>query len=328
VSALVSHAGSSGLDLLRDCGTAWQRLADLEWAGRTLVTGMRSHMAEVAVSMSFLDYFKTFYTPVAAEFVQADDDGFVTHHCLRTLLGIWHAELDRLAAGPVGHLLAERALALPDHGSAVRAGRQPLARAWYEDVVSSLQLGGELESVIGNPVLPLAQTALNSRHELYFAQFLLWSTRIWARQVAVLWGALREIIALQQVAERIDVADLAAEIVGHQAEYRAALDRLSAQYREWRTTHIANVDIHDAIPRHQIYGAIGQWLADLGPHTATFTIKDCMKTEMYREVAMSVADLRGDPVRSEVPEFRYWRRTPWTPECLAAGQPGLPPFGG
>jgi hypothetical protein len=51
--------------------------------------------------MSYLDYFRTFYTPMAAEFVQADDDGFVTHHCLRTLHRVWHEEMDFMGAAAI-----------------------------------------------------------------------------------------------------------------------------------------------------------------------------------------------------------------------------------
>jgi len=47
---------------------------------------------------------------------------------------------------------------------------------------------------------------------------------------------------------------------------------------------------------------------------------------MYREVAVAVAALRGRPVPVRLPDYRYWRRTPWTPDCLRVGAPALPPF--
>jgi hypothetical protein len=287
-------------EVLAWCAAAWRQLCDLELAGRVMVTFMRSHMAEVAATMSYLDYFRTFYSPLAAEFVQADDDGFVTHHCLRTLHRVWHEEM--------------RCLGLPLSDAPVRPGRAALAAAWYDDIEQTVNKNAPLEPISGNPVLAPEACVLAGRPELFFAQFLLYSTETWARQVVVLWRAVRAAIMLR----RLPVHDLP-----DHAEHWTAL--VSA-HADWQAVHRTSVDIHDAIPRNDIYGAIGRWLAELGPQSTGWTIKDAMKTEMYREVASSIASLRGEPIGVELPPFRYWRRTPWTPACLQPGQPGLPPF--
>jgi hypothetical protein len=39
---------------------AWRQLNDLELAGRVMISFMRGHMAEVATTMSYVDYFRTF----------------------------------------------------------------------------------------------------------------------------------------------------------------------------------------------------------------------------------------------------------------------------
>jgi len=36
----------------------WRRLADLELAGRTMVTFMKGHMAEIGRTMPYLEYFR------------------------------------------------------------------------------------------------------------------------------------------------------------------------------------------------------------------------------------------------------------------------------
>jgi hypothetical protein len=284
-------------ELLATCTAAWRQLTDLDLAGRVMVTFMRGHMAEVATTMSYVEYFTTLYSPVAAEFVQADDDGFVTHHCLRTLHRVWNEELDQLA--------------LPGSHEPVRPGRPALAAAWFDDVVESVKDGDAFEPVKGNPVLAPEDCALGQRPELFFAQFLKWSTETWARQVVVLWQAVRAAITLRRL--------------GVQPAYRNAVESLATAQSQWQSTHRTTVGIHDAIPRNEIYSAIGQWLGELRPASDGWSIKDAMKTEMYREVATSVASLRGE-VRVELPPMRYWRRTPWTPACLQPGQPGLPPF--
>lgn len=285
-------------DLLATGAAAWRKLIDLELAGRVMVSFMRGHMAEVATTMSYVDYFRTFYTPMAAEFVQADDDGFVTHHCLRTLHRVWHEEMDFMG--------------MPLPRGAVRPGRPALAASWYDDVVASANAGNPFEPIAGNPLLAPEDCVLDARPDLFFAQFLRWSTETWARQVVVLWEAVRGAIQLRRAANTVAGSD--------------AVESLAIAHAEWQETHRTSVDIHDSIPRNEIYGAIGLWLSELRPASDRWTIKDVMKTEMYRELATSVASLRGEVILVEVPPFRYWRRTPWTPACLQPGRPGLPPF--
>ena len=309
-------------------GSGWRRLADLELAGRTMVTFMKGHMAEVGRTMPYVEYFRVYYSEMAAEFVQADDDGFVTHHCLRTLYGLWREELARLAAGPLGRALAARDLTLPPRESAVRPGRRPMAASWWDDVVDALaSTAPRLDELHGGSVLPPAACVLHERRELLWAQFLLWSTQTWARQVVVMWQVLRAAIGLRStLEERLDEVAVTNAISRAPLAYREATDELCSTYAEWRALHASTVDIHDSIPRGEIYGAIGRWLAGFGSVSASWTIKEPMKTEMYREVAVAVAALRGQPVPVSLPPFHYWRHTPWTPACLRVGAPGLPPF--
>jgi hypothetical protein len=275
-----------------------------------------------------VDYFRTYYSEMAAEFVQADDDGFVTHHCARTLYGSWQDEAERLAAaGPLGRALAAQRASLPPRESAVRPDRQPLAANWWDDVVREIGVDSPLDELRGNRVVTPAASVLLERPELFWAQFLLWSTQTWARQVVVMWQVLRETIRLRRtVEERLHEMDLQAALARRPEAFREAADHLCSAYADWRTTHAMNVDIHDSIPRGAIYGAIGSWLSGLGPESSTWTIKVPMKTEMYRELAVALAMLRGQPLSANLPPFHYWRRTPWTPACLCVDAPGLPPF--
>jgi len=309
-------------------GAGWRRLADLELAGRTMVTFMKGHMAELGRTMPYLEYFRVHYSDIAAEFVQADDDGFVTHHCARTLFGVWQDELELLAAGPLGSALATCQRSLPTRRSAVRPGRQPLAATWWDDVAAAVDAESpHLPELDGNSLLTREACVLKDRPELFWAQFLLWSTQTWARQVVVMWQVLRETIALRRlIEERLDAAVVECMVASTPDAYRTAADYVNSAYSEWGTLHAENVDIHDSIPRGQIYGAIGRWLNEFGSVAATWTIKVPMKTEMYREVAVAVAALRGRPVTVKLPAYSYWRRTPWTPDCLRVGAPALPPF--
>jgi hypothetical protein len=324
----VTDAPAMVLASLGALAAGWRRLADLELAGRTMVTFMKGHMAEIGQTMPYVEYFRTYYSDMAAEFVQADDDGFVTHHCARTLFGVWQDELERLAVGPLGVALALRRRTLLTRKSAVRPGRPPLAVSWWAEVAAAM--GGDapqLSELSGNSVLTHEACVLQERPDLLWAQFLLWSTQTWARQVVVMWQVLRETIALRRtIEEHLDAVIIEGVVASTPNACRTAVDDLDSAYHEWRTTHAENVDIHDSIPRGEIYGAIGQWLAGLGPVSATWTIKAPMKTEMYREAAVALAALRGRPMPVSLPRSHYWRRTPWTPTCLRVGAPDMPPF--
>jgi hypothetical protein len=315
------------LAALSALASAWRRLADIELSGRVMVTFMAGHMAEIGQTMTYLEYFERFYTRLAAEFVQADDDGFVTHHCVRTLYGLWQEEMDQLASGPIGRALALQSVVLPPVESAVRAGRQPLAASWYDDVARDLRADAQtFDAPDGNLVLSPETCVIRQRSDLLFAQFLIWSTETWARQVVVMWEILRETIALRRLSNGTTEAAIRDILSVAPEAYRAASLSVESAYGEWRVTHLGTVDIHDAIPRDEIYGAIGRWLGGLGPAAATWSIKQPMKTEMYREVAMAVATLRSEPPTVSLPTPQYWRRTPWTPPCLLPGAAGVPPF--
>ena len=323
-----TDANTTVLASLGAVAAGWRRLADLELAGRTMVTFMKGHMAEIGRIMPYIEYFRVHYSDMAAEFVQADDDGFVTHHCARTLFGVWQDELELLAAGPLGNALAVRQRALPTRKSAVRPGRQPLAASWWADVAAAVGADApQLAELDGNSLLTPEACVLRDRPELFWTQFLLWSTQTWARQVVVMWQVLRETIALRRlIEERLDALVVEDIVARTPHSYRTAADHVNSAYTEWETLHAENVDIHDSIPRGEIYGAIGRWLSEFGAVSATWTIKVPMKTAMYREVAIAVAALRGRPVPVRLPPYRYWRRTPWTPDCLRVGAPDLPPF--
>jgi hypothetical protein len=241
---------------------------------------------------------------------------------------VWQEELDLLAAGPLGVALATCQQSLPTHTSAVRPGRQPLAATWWGDVAAAVDAETpRLPELDGNSLLTPEACVLQERPELFWTQFLLWSTQTWARQVVVMWQVLRETIALRRlVEEHLDAVLVEGMVASTPQAYWTAAHHVNSAYTEWAALHAGSVDIHDSIPRGKIYGAIGRWLAEFGPVAETWTIKVPMKTEMYREVAGAVAALRGRPVAVTLPPYRYWRRTPWTPDCLRVGAPALPPF--
>jgi hypothetical protein len=326
-SAVQSDAATVLLNSLEASAAAWRQIADLELAGRAMVTFMRGHMAEMVRNMSALEYFRTYYSELAREFVQSDDDGFVTHHCLRTLYGVWQAEMSARGAGALGGALSSLGTPLPVPASAVSPGRKALAQAWYDDVLATLESGGSFAPLEGNPMMPADECVLNQKPDLLWVQFLLWSTTTWARQIVALWQSVQHTILLRRSVEEQLGAKAVSEAISSQAtDFESASHALSSAFGDWRTAHIANVEIHDSMPRGEYYGAIFKWLQGLDPNFGTWTIKEPLKTEMYRELAPSIAYLRGEPVTSSVPALRYWRRTPWTPACIRVGVAGLPPF--
>jgi hypothetical protein len=318
-TALVSNLTASA--------AAWRQIADLELAGRAMVTFMRSHMAEMVRNMSALDYFRTYYSDLGREFVQSDDDGFVTHHCLRTLYGVWQEELTALGAGALAPALSSVGVSLPAVASAVSPGRKALAQAWYDDVLGTLASGGSFAPLTGNIMMLPEECVLKQKPDLLWVQFLLWSTATWARQIVALWQIVRQTILLRRSIEQLGAKAVKEVVSSSAADFEAAAHALSSAFGDWRTAHVVNVEIHDSMPRGEYYGAIFKWLAGLDPNFGSWTIKEPMKTEMYREVATSIALLRGQPSGVDVPPLRYWRRTPWTPDCLRVGMTGLPPFG-
>ena len=141
-----------------------------------------------------------------------------------------------------------------------------------------------------------------------------------------MWEILRETIAVRRLSDGTPEAAIHDILSGAPEAYRAASLAVESAYGEWRVTHVGTVDVHDSIPRNEIYGAIGAWLAGLGPDAATWSINQPMKTEMYREVEGAAATLRGESPTVSMPMPQYWRRTPWTPPCLLPGAAGVPPF--
>ena len=124
------------LAALSALASAWRRLADIELSGRVMVTFMAGHMAEIGQTMTYMEYFERFYTGLAAEFVQADDDGLVTHHCVRTLYGLWQEEMGQLASARSAALSLSRASCFrqPNRpsGQAARHSRHPGMTTWRE----------------------------------------------------------------------------------------------------------------------------------------------------------------------------------------------------
>lgn len=114
---------------LRAAVGGFQRLADLEISGRTMMTFMRGHMAEARQFQEPYEYFSSFYNRMGREFLQFDDYDFVVHHCVRSQF--WHIkeELDLLQGSALGRALRDIGAPLPELTAPTTPGRRPPGRS-------------------------------------------------------------------------------------------------------------------------------------------------------------------------------------------------------
>ena len=318
------------LSPLRDATAGFQRLADLEVSGRTMMTFMRGHMAEMRTLQEVREYFTAYYGRMGREFLQFDDYGFVVHHCVR--YQFWHMkeELDLLGAGALGRALIGIGVPLPKLGTPTSPGRRPpIAHGWYEDVYRSLQ-AGVLPEPRGarNPVMPPEDCVMrrDEQLDLIWPQFLIWCGEAWGRQIVAGWQVLRSLIALRRRVDEQLTAARVDQLVGADEEaHKEASQALSRTYQEWHDFHAGTVDVHDPMYDANREGLFA-WAGDLAPDITVWGIKDATKDEMYLELAAGVQALRGQAVSVDLPEPAYWRRTQFVPDCLRLGAPGMPPF--
>lgn len=306
---------------------ALRRLNDLELAGRTMMTFMRGHMAEVGHLVSIREYLDEFYSDHAKEYVQRDEFDFVVHHCLRTLFSHWREEMDRLRAGPLGDALDTIDASLPSLSTPTRDGRTSIAPEWYDEIRPDIERGHlPPRRGSGNPVMSPEACAFQDRPDLMRGQFVIWCGETWARQLPPVWELVRETIATNRyVEERFDERAVDTRVKDAERAYRATVDALSTLYRRWHEFHVATVDVHDPMYEQNVE-PLQAWIRSFAPDLETWEIKEDTKYEMYVEVATTVEALKGNAVDIEMPDFRYWRRVPWTPTCIRPDAPGMPPF--
>lgn len=304
-----------------------QRLADLEYSGRVMATFMRGHMLEVQELMEVPDYMARFYDDVAQEYIQLDDEDFTIHHCLRTLFREWQREGQGLDTSDFGRALRATA---PDWsfvpGSVVRTAREPIADEWYLEVTESLMRGRTPESRgVTNPLMRNADCVLEQRPDLIFAQFMIWCGRVWGRQVVVTWDLLRSLIALHRTVRVLSPGSLGQLIEENRKSLTATFAAYGQCTSDWAAFHSETVTAaHDPLFAEQ-FTATRAW-RNSKPEHYSWRIKDAMKDEMYLEVFLNVQALRNGRSPEPTPDFTYWRQTPWTPESLRKGAPGMPPF--
>ena len=318
------------LDDLNAAIQALMRLNGLEVAGRTMMTFMRGHMAEVRRDRGAAEYFHNFYDDMGREFLQFDDYDFVVHHCVR--YQFWHLkeELDLLREGQLGAALAKLGAPLPEIQTPTTQGRRPpIATGWYEDTYRDLE-AGRLPGMRGvaNEVMPLEACVMRDpmQLDLIWPQFLIWCGETWGRQIVAMWDLLKPIIRMRRLLEERLTEPVLGELTARGGlAYREASQEFVLQYQEWHAFHAATVDVHDPMFDENLEGLF-EWAANLAPDISAWGIKDVTKDEMYRELATTVLSLRGQLTAVEIPEFHYWRHTQFVPDCNRIGARGMPPF--
>ena len=306
---------------------AVQRLADLEYSGRVMATFMRGHMLEIQEMMAVPAYMARFYDDVAQEYIQLDDEDFTIHHCLRTLFYEWRCEGQALDAGDFGEALRS---IVPNYSfvpnPVVPTSREPIADEWYREVADSLMDGKVPEQHgVRNPIMRGAECVLDQRTDLIFAQFMIWCGRVWGRQLIVTWELLRQLIGLHRTVRELSASKLAQIVEKHSDSLRNALATYRQLIDDWASFHSETVTTaHDPLYAEQ-YTATRAW-RNSKPQHDSWRIKDAMRGEMYLEVFVNVQAMRDGRGAKPLPEFSYWRQTPWTPASIRPGAPGMPPF--
>jgi len=154
---------------------------------------------------------------------------------------------------------------------------------------------------------------------------LLSINEIWSSQVVLMWRLVREGIGLSAITVDINESSADRLVETSAAPLLEAVAEYCGEYDRWRMMHVETVDRHDPFFRKYRIG-VEDWVGAHGADAATWLITDPTKDELYLEVAAGVAQLRGTPYPVQLPEFRYWRRAPWTPTQLRPVALGLPPF--
>jgi len=296
--------------------SAVDRLIEIDRRSRVMLTFMTSHMKETAgpLGVEPLRYFQACYGDIPQEFLQAAENSFVTHHALRVLFVHWLEGIERLRAGSVGRGLAKLGASLPMLDRAVVPPGTPIVPFEYEGVRGALA-AGQLPPPASseNAMMEASGCTFAGRDDRIFAALCMHSANDWAEEVVILWDVVRASIALGEESPSAGLAD----------DYRRAVAALERGYQEWRDAHIESTRIHT-----RLFGSFSAGMFGfVGERFRTWTISPMLMRELYLEVAAAVARLEGRAnALPEIPEARYWRRTPWTPTWFRPGGAGLPPF--
>lgn len=295
------------------------RLVDLDWAGRAMATSVRAHMCEIAATMGVADYFAKFYGDVAQEFIQLDDEDFAIHHCLRVLYPEWvnrSATIDTLLRPEGATSMSLR------FGELSAQDRAPIADVWADVVRSNLRRGVAPSRPSANEILPASSCQLRDRPDLFWGQFLVGIGKIWAQQLVILWDLVWTLQgAHTTLLNAVDIPDRAS-FGGLLDTWKDYLQRC----KDYHAHHFETVQIHDAIFA-TYYEESRRWRHSYGSKHESWRILDVMKYELYIEVFSELDGLQPSE-GSRLPRPTYWRRTPWTPDVIRPGAPGMPPFRG